>query len=422
MKAAEINTSDVNRTANLNFEHRSTITTRAARGIKAAIAIVCAALLLAVVVGDPASASRSDAPTRWSIVPSPNEAGANWLVAVDASASNDAWAVGYYIGDEGLYETLSMHWDGSAWTLVEPLNMGRGTGDWLFGVAAVSPFEVWAVGSTAGPWDTYTSTTLIEHWTGSGWSVVPSPNPSDDPIYGANQLYDVRAFASNDVWAVGWYWTEIGSAPLIVRWDGRRWRVSPTPEDEDRGLVAVDGTSSSDIWAVGNSLNFVDGHQALAMHYDGRSWAVVPTPILAADVYLNDVSVVGPTDVWAVGYTIPANLDIQPIFFHWDGSAWSVVHSPHLSSTYNYLQSITAVAANRVWAAGYRTVNGHQVVSFVERWDGAQWRIESTPNRPDGGNYVFDVTVDPVGGLWSAGYFYPHDSSDFQTLIQHRSP
>src|ERR1044072_7046055 len=109
MKAAEINTSDVNRTANLNFEHRSTITTRAARGIKAAIAIVCAALLLAVGGGDPASASRSDAPTRWSIVPSPNEAGANWLVAVDASASNDAWAVGDYIGDAGLYETLSMH-------------------------------------------------------------------------------------------------------------------------------------------------------------------------------------------------------------------------------------------------------------------------------------------------------------------------
>src|SRR5262245_34671236 len=90
------------------------VTMRASRSLT----VVFVALLLAVVVGDPASASRSDAPTRWSIVPSPNEVGANWLVAVDASASNDAWAVGYYIGDEGLYETLSMHWDGSAWTLV----------------------------------------------------------------------------------------------------------------------------------------------------------------------------------------------------------------------------------------------------------------------------------------------------------------
>jgi hypothetical protein len=385
------------------------------------LAVVCVALSLAVVAGVPARASEQGRPTRWSIVPSPNDEGANWLASVDASAGDNAWAVGYYIGDEGRYETLSMHWDGSAWTLAEPVNVGEQTGDWLYGVASISSTDTWAVGSTAGPWDTYTSTTLIEHWTGSAWSVVPSPNPSDDPIYGANQLYDVKAFAANDVWAVGWYWTEIGSAPLVERWDGRRWRVSPTPEDEDRGLQAVDGTSSSDIWAVGHSLSIEDGHQALAMHYDGRTWAVVPTPILDDDVYLQDVSVVSPTDVWAVGYTLPANLDIQPIIFHWDGSAWAVVPSPHLSSTYNQLESVAAVSANRVWAVGYRTVNDHDVITLVERWDGAQWRLESSPNRPEGGNYLSDVTVDPGGGLWSAGYFYPHDSSDFSTLIQHRS-
>src|SRR4029450_5542304 len=96
-------------------------------------------MLAAGVVGNPASASPPDAPSRWSIVPSPNEEGANWLAAVDASAGDNAWAGGYSIGSEGLYETLSLHWDGSAWTLVEPLNVGEGTGDWLYGVAAVSP-------------------------------------------------------------------------------------------------------------------------------------------------------------------------------------------------------------------------------------------------------------------------------------------
>jgi hypothetical protein len=384
------------------------------------LAVVCLALSLAVVAGVPATASEHGRPTRWSVVPSPNEEGANWLASVDASAGDNAWAVGYYIGDEGRYETLSMRWDGSAWTLFETPNASD-RGDWLFGVAAISPNDAWAVGGTVGPWDTYTSTTLVEHWTGSAWSVVPSPNPSDDPVYGANHLYDVKAFAPDDMWAVGWYWTPVGSAPLVEWWDGRKWRVSATPEDEDRGLVAVDGTSSSDIWAVGHSLSIEDGHQALAMHYDGRNWAVVPTPILDEDVYLNDVSVVSVTDVWAVGYTIPRGLDIQPIFLHWDGSAWSVVPSPHLSSTYNTLQSVAAVSANRVWAAGYRTVDDHEVVSLVERWNGTQWRVESTPNRPDGGNYLSEVTVDPGGGLWGAGYFYPHDSSDFRTLIQHRS-
>jgi hypothetical protein len=384
------------------------------------LAVVFMALSLAVVTGGPARATLPVGPTRWSIVPSPNEEGANWLAAVDASAADNAWAVGYYIGNEGVYETLSEHWDGSAWTLVEAPNVGE-TGDWLYGVAAVSPSEAWAVGTTAGPVDTYTSTTLIEQWTGSAWSMVPSPNPSKDPIYGANQLYDVRAFAPDDVWAVGWQWTPIGSAPLVERWDGRKWRESPTPDDEYRQLQALDGTSSSNIWAMGYSFNFDDGFQALTMHWDGRTWAVIPTPTLPDDIYLNDVAVVSATDVWAVGYSLPANLDIQPQFLHWDGAAWAVVPSPHLSSTYNYLQSIAAVSANRVWAAGYRTVDDHEVVTFVERWNGTQWRIESTPNRPNGGNYLSEVTLDPGGGLWGAGYFYPHDSSEFRTLIQHRS-
>jgi hypothetical protein len=132
--------------------------------------------------------------------------------------------------------------------------------------------------------------------------------------------------------------------------------------------------------------------------------------------------VVSPTDAWAVGYTVPPNLDFQPHFLHWNGSAWAVVPSPHLSSTYNFLQSIAAVSGNQVWAAGYRTVDEHQVVTFVERWDGTQWRIESTPNLQDGGNYLSGLSVDPGGGLWSAGYFYPHDFSGFRTLILHRLP
>jgi len=156
------------------------------------------------------------------------------------------------------------------------------------------------------------------------------------------------------------------------------------------------------------------------MHWNGSNWTVVPTPKLAGDIYLNDVAAVSPTDVWAVGYSVPANLDIQPHFLHWNGAAWSVIPSPHLTSTYNYLQGITAISANRVWAVGSRTVSGDQDVSFVERWDGAQWRIEPTPNRANGGNYLYDVTVDPTGGLWSVGYFYPDGSSDLRTLIQHR--
>jgi hypothetical protein len=394
------------------------VTTHKSRPLS--LAVVCVALSLALVSGVPAKASAQGEVTAWSMVSSPNEDGSNWLQAVDASASDNAWAVGFYLGTDGVYETLSERWDGSAWTLVATPNVGAND-DWLNGVAAVSPSEAWAVGYTAGDPATYTSTTLVEHWTGSAWSVVPSPNPSTDPLYGANQLNDVRAFAPNDVWAAGWQWVPSGSAPLIERWDGRRWRVSKTPNTGFKELHALDGTSSRDIWAVGFGRTFSDGTQSLIMHWNGSTWAVVPTPKLSVDNYLNDVSVISPTDGWAAGYTIPPNLDIQPYYLHWNGSVWAVVSSPYLSSTHNYLTSIAAASSDLVYAAGYRTVND-QVVTFVERWDGTQWRIDSSPNVQGGWNYLSGLSVDPGGGLWGAGYFYPLDFSGFRTLILHRSP
>ena len=323
----------------------------------------------------PGAAHAAGTTTSWSIVASPNEEGWSWLQAVDAAAADDAWSVGYYIGADGVEESLAEHWDGATWSLVDTPSVGP-RGDQLYGVAAVSPSDAWAVGYAAGKENTYTSKTVIEHWTGAAWSLVPSPNPSKDPLYGANQLYDVRAFASNDVWAAGWQWTETGYAPLIERWDGTSWTVSRTPSAGFRQVQALDGTSSNDLWAAGFRSTYAHGSQSLILHWNGSTWSIVPTPILPYDNYLNGVTALSATDAWAVGYSRDG-LDIQPYVLHWDGSRWTTASSPHLSSTYNFLQTAVAVSPGDVWAAGYRTVNGRDV-TFVEHWDGARWRIDRT--------------------------------------------
>src|SRR6266540_3669899 len=86
------------------------------------LAVASLALSLAVVYGAPAQL------TRWSIVSSPNEEGWNWLTAVDASAGDSAWAVGYYIDPNAELETLAERWDGSAWTLVQTPNVDTNGG------------------------------------------------------------------------------------------------------------------------------------------------------------------------------------------------------------------------------------------------------------------------------------------------------
>src|SRR5205823_12238319 len=97
----------------------------------------------------------------------------DFLVGVAAISTNNVWAVGYYDNGYGL-KTLIEHWDGMQWKLVSSPNHPGSSGDSLNGVIAISTTDIWAVGS-------YTSSsgnaqTLTEHWNGTQWSMVASPN------------------------------------------------------------------------------------------------------------------------------------------------------------------------------------------------------------------------------------------------------
>src|SRR4030095_13245300 len=91
--------------------------------------------------------------------------------------------------------------------------------------------------------------TLVEHWNGTAWSVVPSPNSGTD----ANELNSVAVVGPNDVWAVG-SWS-IGSVKqtLTEHWNGTAWSIVPSPnlEDWDNVLYAIAVVSPGEVWTVG---------------------------------------------------------------------------------------------------------------------------------------------------------------------------
>src|SRR5438876_2306731 len=101
--------------------------------------------------------------------------------------ANDIWALGF----GNVNGTLIEHWNGTAWSVVPSPNV---VGP-LYGVATVSVNDVWAMGFSG-------VRTLIEHWDGTSWSVVSSPNVGA----GSNQLVRSAAVSANDVWAVGFYY------------------------------------------------------------------------------------------------------------------------------------------------------------------------------------------------------------------------
>ena len=60
-------------------------------------------------------------------------------------AANDAWAVGH-VNDQ----TLTIHWNGTAWSIIPSPNPGISFNN-LAAVAAIAPNDVWAVGGMIPP-------------------------------------------------------------------------------------------------------------------------------------------------------------------------------------------------------------------------------------------------------------------------------
>ena len=171
---------------------------------------------------------------------------------------------------------------GLAWRRVPSPNM-PGNSNALLEVAALARDDIWAAGDYQTP-DAHVNT-LIEHWDGSAWTVVPSPNAGR-----VNYLYGVTAISADDIWAVGQFASEgTGARALLLHWDGSAWSLVPAPQASGfTGLRAVDAVSASDIWAVGY----------VTMHWDGSAWTIVPDAGFGG---LEGVVALSPADVWAVG-------------------------------------------------------------------------------------------------------------------------
>jgi hypothetical protein len=157
---------------------------------------------------------------------------------------------------------MAQHWDGAAFSFVPTPTPLYGF-DVLHAVAAVAPDDVWAVGAAAEP-SVHTKTlTHTEHWDGTEWSIVPSPNrefPGFEDYH--NRLYGVDAVASDEVWAVGRAFGfddvegRTRDRTLALRWNGRTWQLILSPNATDirhSELFDVDALASGRVWAVGAS-------------------------------------------------------------------------------------------------------------------------------------------------------------------------
>jgi hypothetical protein len=277
--------------------------------------------------------------TSWTEVPVPaTPTGGGELDGVSAVSANDVWAV----GDSSGQGPVIRHWDGTSWAAVPPASP-PGTqhpgSDRLYDLAALPTGQAWAVGRFSD-WNAPGPVTLIEGWDGKSWSRMTTPSPGR---YG-NTLNGVAAVSATDAWAVGWFFDDTSNVALALHWNGRAWtRSSMKPPPGNTEFQGVTAVSANDVWAVGDN----EG-RPLVMHWDGVRWRTLSPPAVPSS-WLQTVSADGRGGVWAAGYQMTDDGTVsRPLFLHWDGSRWTTGTSEEPEGVVYGL----AASGSSVWAVG----------------------------------------------------------------------
>ena len=359
----------------------------------------------------PAHQRNSGCTGNWTAVTSPNPGTSyNTLGGVAAVAVGDIWAVGSYGNGSGSFPLIEqrVHFK---WTVVSSPTIAVS----LSGIAAVTANNIWAVGEN----DSSMQETLVEHWNGSAWSIVSSPNFAPT----GNMLAAISVDSASDIWAVGTTTSSSSSSgyqPLIEHWNGTQWSLSSSPAISGR-LFGVTAIAPNDAWAVGwtSSPNVTN---TLIEHWNGTQWSIVSSPNPSFINILTSVVKISANNVWAAGYytNSPApSADYTPLIEHWNGTQWSAV-SAVLQGTSDQLGGIAAISANNIVVVGdYRNSLDPQGPYFtlVEQWNGTQWSVVNSPSPGvDASDLSAVARVPKTSHLWAVGFNF--DGTNYTTLAE----
>ena len=301
----------------------------------------------------------------------------------------------------------------------------------LNGVAAISPNNVWAVGSeTSNTLYSGPISALIEHWDGTRWKIVPGADAgalarsiARNVTVTGTTFASLAAISADDIWAAGSMYVAEKSAvvnhSLIEHWDGKKWQVVTGPDSAIQGsfLENVQAVSANDVWAVGFAIpaNVVPfAITPLVEHWDGSRWSLMSMPASFQGAFLYAVSAVSPNDVWIAG-SLSAGASEGPLLAHWNGQSWQTSTLPDaLVGSASDLLALKAISTNDVWAVGglaSGTINDRRATPMmIMHWDGRRWNATPEP----AGASLQAIAASNSRDVWAVG-----KSVTNQALVEH---
>jgi hypothetical protein len=258
-----------------------------------AVSCTTATLCMAVGENDDATLAEEWNGSTWTVVPSPNETGfnSNDFSGVSCPSTTFCMAAGQANGASDA--PLAASWNGSTWTLQTTPTTGLGISPVFNAVSCTTSTMCMAVGNSDEQ-----NASMAEQWNGTAWAVVSTPNPDGQSIV---DLTGVSCIGSGSAWctAVGQgFVTGTGYQTLVEQWSGSNWSIVPSPNvpTVNNFLQGVDCFSMTSCSAVGYA-----GEVTQALAWNGATWTAAATPNQtgADSTQLNAVSCI--TDWACVG-------------------------------------------------------------------------------------------------------------------------
>jgi hypothetical protein len=279
----------------------------------------------------------------------------------------------------------------------------------LFGVAAISKDDAWAVGAVNGT----IHQPLIEHWNGQSWQVVNSPLL---PI--VSMLKSVSMLSHDDVWAVGA--TQDG-LPLVEHWDGQSWQVVTVPVGSNPGYDT--GSSLTSIQALSPRNIYISGQNWLE-HWDGFTWQIMEHPVTG----VSSLSVLASDEIWASSseYILPYSKPDLMHMAHWNGQHWEFFSLPVDDGQTYHVSSILAIHDDDVWIvdhSAYTNESEHSHLTLIGHWNGQTWQQIPVPNSSLGGTALASLAASSSSDVWAVGSMYEPPSQSqrcpHHAIIEH---
>ena len=204
---------------------------------------------------------------RWKVFRFP--AGSSFSSTAVLSRTN-AWAFGS-ISAGNKQVPYNVRFNGRSWRRV-PLPAYPGP------VSALSPADMWAVGSTAASLRSGTAVWKVLHWNGRSWRTMSWPKIQ---VRSGSTAYPwgIAAAGPRALWAEAVIQKRGDPAPTgirLLRWDGRRWHRVPVPYPATVPYsMAQDGHGG--VWL--ENLAAGPSREVHLYHYSNGHWSSQLTPM-----------------------------------------------------------------------------------------------------------------------------------------------